>query len=94
MTRDHIARLAETFVAEYRDPEIDARLYFAWWSDRRRLGGSHAERLWEAVSAALGETHPGFLRPRRRFRPLAGKSRRVHGAGVSHARTGRRAEEG
>jgi hypothetical protein len=60
MTKDRVAKLAEAFVAEYRDPDIDARLFFDCWFDRLRLHPSGADRLWKAVTVALSEAHPGL----------------------------------
>lgn len=70
MTREGIAKLAESFVAEYADPEIDRRMFFDRWADRRRLGDSVAAKLWDAVTEAQGDAR--FSRLARRTR-LAGR---------------------
>lgn len=66
MTKDHVARLTEAFVSEYTDTEIDPRLFFDWWADRRRLGAALADKLWRAVATALAPTYPHLLKRRRR----------------------------
>jgi hypothetical protein len=72
MTKDRVAKLAEAFAAEYRDPDIDVRLFFDWWTDRLRLRASLADRLWTAVTAVLGENRPGLSSRKRTAYRLRG----------------------
>lgn len=67
MKRPMLGELLTAFLAEYSDPEIDPRLFFDVWTDRRGLADSLAERLWRAVAPVLLETRPEVFASRRRL---------------------------